>query len=48
MHLKKYFIGNWKMNGTDKELKHLKNIEKFVKGLKTKICLYILFTLYNP
>ena len=34
MHLKKYFIGNWKMNGTDKELKHLKNIEKFVKGLK--------------
>ena len=34
MYPKKYFIGNWKMNGLKRDIYHLKNIEKFIKNKK--------------
>lgn len=42
MHSKKYFIGNWKMNGLKKDLIHLLTVEKFLKkNIKYKAANYI-------
>ncbi len=35
MHLKKYFIANWKMNGLKKDLNQVENVEKFLLKNKT-------------
>lgn len=43
MHLKKYFIGNWKMNGHLKDLNQIKKVDFFLKNTKKKVNIKCIF-----